>query len=286
MKLIINKYQGNNNQDNSLWYGGKVAEVITDKETYTIEAIGDVRCNLIAKHDMTIDDIDYKKGDVIENVTDKNGIGLFKEKLEKFIKNDDELIQMLIDENPDYELVFGNNNWLELFYESEKESDILDIDSIDGAIKNVLEQINEDLKLEQNNIIYCRSANYSDTATKDQELVCANYINKNNSISKDYDLFVDNGFSGIKSFENPAFSVMINQIKDGKQLYTSDVSRISRNVIDALNICKKIESNNANLLLVNDPNSLDMIKSMNIEDMINNHNSSIENEIEEELEYE
>ncbi len=196
------------------------------------------------------------------------------------------LFQMLIDENPDYELVFGNNNWLELFYESEKESDILDIDSIDGAIKNVLEQIKEDLKLEQNNIIYCRSANYSDTATKDQELVCANYINKNNSISKDYDLFVDNGFSGIKSFENPAFSVMINQIKDGKQLYTSDVSRISRNAIDVLNICKKIESNNANLLLVNDPNSLDMIKSMNIEDMINNHNSSIENEIEEELEYE
>lgn len=286
MKLIINKYQGNNNQDNSLWYGGKVAEVITDKETYTIEAIGDVRCNLIAKHDMTIDDIDYKKGDVIENVTDKNGIGLFKEKLEKFIKNDDELIQILIDENPDYELAFGNNNWLELFYENEKESDVLDVDSIDEAIKNVLEQIKEDLKLEQDNIIYCRSANYSDNATRDQELVCANYINKNNNISKDYDLFVDNGFSGIKPFENPAFFVMINQIKDGKEIYTSDISRMSRNVIDVFNICKKIESNNGNLLLVNNPNSLDMIKSMNIEDMINNHDSSIENEIEEEIEYE
>lgn len=286
MKLVINKYQDTSNQDNSLWCCGKVAEIITDKETYSIESIGNVICNLIAKHDMTIDDIHYKKDTVIENAVGENEIELFRKSLKKFVKDNDKFIQLIIDENPDYKLVFENDNRLELFYVNEKKIDVLDVNSIDEAINNVLEQVKEDLTLEHNNIIYCRSANYSESAIKDQELICVDYIDKNNSISKGYDLFVDNGFSGIKPSENPAFSVMINQIKDGKQLYTSDISRISRNVIDALNICKKIESNNVHLSLVNDSNSMDIIKSMNIEDMINNRESSIENEIEEELEYE
>jgi len=281
MKLIVNKYQGTKNQNESLWYGGKVAEIIKDDKTYTIEAIGDIRCDLIAKHDIKINDVDYKKGDVILNIIDKNNSGGFKREIEEFIKNDDELNDLILNDNPDYELVFGNNNWLEVFYDN-GESDILDCATIDEAISNILENIKDKIKLENNNIIYCRSANLSEFAVKKQEEICKCYIIDNND-NHLYDLFVDNGISGLEPFENPAFSSMINLSEKGKNFYAKDITRLSRNVLESVKICDIVSNSNSDFYLVDDHKSLLEIKKIATEFA----RSCIESEKEEEdLEHE
>lgn len=260
MKLIVNKYQGTKEQNESLWYGGKVAEIIKDDKTYTIEAIGDIVCDLIAKHDMKINDIEYKKDDVILNIIDKNNSGGFKREIEDFIKNDEELNDLILDDNPDYELVFGNNNWLEVFYDN-GESDILDCATIDEAINNILENIKDKIKLENNNIIYCRSANLSEFAVKNQEEICKCYIFDNKD-DHSYDLFVDNGISGLEPFENPAFSSMINLSEKGKVFYAKDVARLTRDVIESLKICDIVSNTNADFYLIDDHKSLSDIKKI------------------------
>lgn len=260
MKLIVNKYQGTKEQNESLWYGGKVAEIIKDDETYTIEAIGDIRCDLIAKHDMKINDIDYKKDEVILNIIDKNNSGGFKREIEMFIHNDEELNDLILNDNPDYELVFGNNNWLEVFYDN-GESDILDCATIDDAIIDVLENIKDKIKLENNNIIYCRSANLSEFAVKKQEEICKHYIFDNNA-DHSYDLFADNGISGLEPFENPAFSSMINLSKKGKVFYAKDITRLTRDVTESLKIFDIVSNTNADFYLIDDHKSLSDIKKI------------------------
>lgn len=232
MKLIINKYQGTKTQNDSLWYGGKVAEIITDKETYSIIANGQVRCELIAKHDIEIDDYKYKKGEVILNIVDKNNSGEFKYKMEQFIANDDELLELINGDNPDYEIEFGNNNWLEVFYEHDEngESDVLDCSTIDDAIKEIIDEIKDTIKIENDNIIYCRSANHDEFAVKKQEEVCKCTI-IDNSENHLYDLFVDNGFSGLNPYDNPAFSTLLKNINSHSKIYTYNITRISRDIM-------------------------------------------------------
>ncbi len=254
MKLIVNKYQGTNDQNDSLWYVGKIAQIIKDDKTYTIKAVGDVVCDLIAKHDIKINDVDYKKGNVILNIIDKKNSGEFKKKIETFIKNDNELNDLILNENPDYELVFGNNNWLEVFYDNGK-SDILDCVTIDEAINNILENIKDKIKLENNNIIYCRSANFSEHSVESQEEICKHYIFENSG-NHLYDLFVDNGFNGLDPFKNPAFSSMINLSEKGKIFYSKDITRLARDFIESSKIYDIILNNNADFYLVDAHESL------------------------------
>lgn len=289
MKLIVNKYQGTKNQNESLWYGGKVAEIIKDDKTYTIEAIGDIRCDLIAKHDTKINDIGYKKGDVILNIIDKNNSGEFKRKIEEFIKNDDELNDLILNDNPDYKLVFENNNWLEVFYDN-GESDILDCATIDEAISDVLEKIKDKIKLENNNIIYCRSANLSEFAVKKQEEICKCHI-FDNTDNHSYDLFVDNGISGLDPFENPAFSSMINLSEKGKMFYAKDITRLSRNLQRLTDIKEIFKNSNSDIFLVNDNKYVykELLKKVELplffEEICNNE-EKLENREKGEIEYE
>ena len=254
MKLIVNKYQGTNDQNGSLWYVGKIAQIIKDDKTYTIKAVGDVVCDLIAKHDIKINDVDYKKGNVVLNIIDKKNSGEFKKKIETFIKNDNELNDLILNENPDYELVFGNNNWLEVFYDNGK-SDILDCVTIDEAINNILENIKDKIKLENNNIIYCRSAKFSEHSVESQEEICKQYIFENSG-NYLYDLFVDNGFNGLDPFKNPAFSSMINLSEKGKIFYSKDITRLARDFIESSKIYDIILNNNADFYLVDAHESL------------------------------
>lgn len=177
MKLIVNRFQGSKTQNDSLWYGGKVAEIITDNETYTIIANGEVRCELIAKHDIEINDYNFKKGEVVLNIIDKNNSGKFKYEIESFITNDNELLELINNNNPDFELEIGNNNWLEVFYEKDEtnESDVLDCSNIDEAINDILEEIKDTIKIENENIIYCRSALQNDSYSGS---LCKNTIEK------------------------------------------------------------------------------------------------------------
>lgn len=255
MKLIINKLQGTKNRNESLWYCGKVAEIITDKRKYEIEAIGDIRCELIAKANLVIDDIEYKKDDVIVSVVDKNNSGVFLDKLEKYFKNDEELVSAMLDENPNYELKFGNNNWLEVFYKTGKsteESYVLDCSCIDDAINQVVEEATKKMKPSTNKyIIYCRCASYSDYAHRVQESLCEKKLCLDHKTNK-VDVFIDNGFSGITPLENPAFSSLVNKYLDNKIIYTSNVDRLSRNVKSLDEIMSVIKEKDSDIYIVNE----------------------------------
>lgn len=285
MKLIINKLQGTKNRDKSLWYGGKVAEIITDKRKYEIEAIGNIRCELIAKTDLVIDDIEYKKDDIIVSVVDKNNSGVFLNKLGKYLKNDEELVLVMLDEHPNYGLEFGNNNWLEVFYKTEKsteESYVLDCSGIDDAINQVVEEAIKKMKPSSNKyVIYCRCASYSDYADRVQESLCKKKLCLNHKTDK-ADVFIDNGFSGITPLENPAFSILVNKYLDNKIIYTSNIDRLSRDVKSLDEVLSIIKEKNSDIYIVNE-NKLLSDYASSIKTLIENFELEEEKEQEREL---
>lgn len=251
MKLIVNRFQGTKTQNDSLWYGGKVAEIITDNEIYTIIANGEVRCELIAKHDIEINDCKFKKGEVVLSIIDKNNSGKFKYEIENFITNDEDLAELINNDNPDFELELGNNNWLEVFYEKDEtnESDVLDCSNIDEAINEILEEIKDTIKIENENIIYCRSAIQNEFAVRKQEEICKCYI-IDNSEDHSYNLFVDNGFSGLNCYTNPAFSSLLKKINSSSKIYVSDAPRLSRDVIKLLEVNKELYAKKCDIYFV------------------------------------
>lgn len=291
MKLIVNRFQGNKNQDDSLWYGGKVANIITDKETFSIVANGEVRCELIAKHDIEIDDYEYKKGEVILKVVDKNNHGIFKYEMGKFIKNDSELYELINGNNPDYELELENNNWLEVFYKHDEngESDVLDCSTIDEAIKEIIEEIKDTIKFENDDIIYCRSAIHDDVAVKNQEEKCKiNIIN--NCKNQLYDLFVDNGFSGLNPYDNPAFSTLLDKANSNSKIYVSNITRISRDGIKMQEISTDLLKKESNIYMALEKENLsDYLKQVGYIILSRNMLDSeeeLDHEEMEEIEYE
>ncbi len=254
MKLIVNRFQGTKTQNNSLWYGGKVAEIITDNEIYTIIANGEVRCEVIAKHNLEINDCEFKKGEVVLSVIDKNNSGKLKYELEGFITNDDELAELIDNTNPDFEINFENNNWLEVFYE-DNESAVLDCSNIDEAINEMLEEIKDTIKIENENIIYCRSALQDEFAVRKQEEVCKCCI-MDNCEDHSYSLFVDNGFSGLNCYNNPAFAILLKKMNSNSKIYVSDVPRLSRNIINLQEVNKNLQSQNCDIYFVLEKSNL------------------------------
>lgn len=122
-----------------LWYGGWLATIEYDKWKFYIEAVGDVYCELYDE-----------QGKEIEDVRDKYNNGRFYNQMSPYIKNDEEL-HNLISEN---RLVFENNNWLEVFIVAPDGKNIdldlsglLDSSSINEAIEEVIAVYIEDTSM-------------------------------------------------------------------------------------------------------------------------------------------
>lgn len=267
MKIIVNRYNNRKGLENVLWYGGVVASIeCDDKSVYELSARGIVNCKLVAKKDFVLekeiedyDEIDeeydedyervykqsfYRKGEVIAWVKDKGETGLFYHGMNEYIKDDEHLVSILTGNDENYELVFENNNWIELSYynpEGEVEYDVdLDDDDICNAIKSVMEEIrsNDNFKRKEHSI-YCRSALYSEEAIERQiQYNLAEIKRKCPDLKQeDINIYVDNGFSGLE-LNNPAFSYLLEDLKANnmKDIYTTSIDRISRNIINVMKI--------------------------------------------------
>ena len=266
MKIIVNRYDNKKGLENVLWYGGVVASIeCDDKSKYELSARGIVSCKLIAKKDFVLeeeleeyDDFDestedyervykqsfYRKGEVVAWVKDKGETGLFYHGMKDYIKDDEHLVSILTDNDENYELVFDNNNWIELSYynpDGEVEYDVvLDDDDICNAIKSVMEEIrsNDNFKRKEYSI-YCRSALYSEEAIERQIQNNLTEIKRKypNLKQEDINIYVDNGFSGLE-LNNPAFSYLLEDLKTNnmKDIYTTSIDRISRNIINVMQI--------------------------------------------------
>ena len=118
LNVDVNVYEQNDSEhDNVFWYGGELVSIKSSEGEYKIIARGIVSCELIAKKDYIDDDGEkIKKGDLIAYVKDKNEDGLFKKEMSPYIKNDNELNEILSDEHELYELKIYNNNWFELSF--------------------------------------------------------------------------------------------------------------------------------------------------------------------------
>ncbi len=266
MKIIVNRYDNKKGLENVLWYGGVVASIeCDDKSKYELSARGIVSCKLIAKKDFVLeeeleeyDDFDestedyervykqsfYRKGEVVAWLKDKGETGLFYHGMKDYIKDDEHLVSILTDNDENYELVFDNNNWIELSYynpDGEVEYDVvLDDDDICNAIKSVMEEIrsNDNFKRKEYSI-YCRSALYSEEAIERQIQNNLTEIKRKypNLKQEDINIYVDNGFSGLE-LNNPAFSYLLEDLKTNnmKDIYTTSIDRISRNIINVMQI--------------------------------------------------
>lgn len=94
-------------RQDSVWYGGYLGEIKYKGIVYEVHAVGEVRATLL-------DD----SNEEIASVVDKNRAGKFRDEMEHYIKNDDELYKL---EN-EGKLYFGNNNWFEILIFNDIES--------------------------------------------------------------------------------------------------------------------------------------------------------------------
>ncbi len=145
-KIIYPDYYSTNHSY-SYWHGGNVITVYSKFGTFEVDAVGDVRCSLYAKKDFTTKNgVEFKKGDLIASVRDKNNGGAFYSEFEDYIRGDYHLSNLLSDEDENMTLEIGNNNWLMLTYTDNKGNieTIDDYDSLDveDAIKYIEELIN------------------------------------------------------------------------------------------------------------------------------------------------
>lgn len=124
------------------WYGGTVATITINNHILNIVANGDVIMDLLKK-----------KGPENERhicrIRDKSNQGSFYSTMSKYIKNDDELDDLLTDNHETYELNVIDSNWWECFTitsDNYEENIVLDSYTLYDAINECLEDID--------NIIY------------------------------------------------------------------------------------------------------------------------------------
>lgn len=238
----------NPEHENVFWHGGIVAEIQSSKGKYIINARGIVSCDLILKDN----------NELLASVKDKNEDGLFAKEMSGFIKNDKELNEILADKHELYKMIIYNNNWFELaFYNRNSEivyDLILDSDNVSGAVTDTLSLIQEDNKKNIPYAIYCRTNNFNDTSSKiiqDQIQKCLLAINNNVIDNTDIiKIYIDN-CSGLTN-HHKCFKSILDDIKNNKirDVYTVNVSRLSRNIKILSEINKILQNSNSDIYLV------------------------------------
>lgn len=249
-------YENINRLDNCLWHSGKVVEIDTPDKQYEICSFGVVDCELIAKNDYIDDEGNYyEKGSIIATVKDTEGIGLFKECLEKYIKTDVKLRDLLSQKDEDFSLKLLDHNWLYLYITdkngNESSMNELNFVNISDAINYTMKLISKDRTNDfPSYAIYCRSAHFNDEAIQKQKGLCLKKLEDNKEIQTII-CYVDNGFSSTDKFP-PAMKLMLQDINynNVKNVYTQSISRLSRNIANFLDIREILEKNNADIFLI------------------------------------
>lgn len=262
---VIKLTRNLNQYNDSIWHSGKVAIFKCDEGIYNLYVNGIVKCSLIAKR--TFKDYyqnEYKEGEIIQTVNDKNNEGLFLNKMCNYIMDDKHLYKIIDGDDPNYKLEFENNNWLELEFinkDGEVEYDDLILD--DSCITDAIDKIASEIKQEKNNskyAIYCRSAYHNgnpDTCYVQKDY-CMEYIkNKYDCDEKDVEVYMDDGFSGI-NINRPSFKKLMERIKLGniKTIFIPDFSRLCRDLPTSLFIIEELKKYDVDLYSIREESSL------------------------------
>ena len=247
------------NHDDVFWYGGKVASIKSSEGEYIIAARGIVSCDLIAKKDYINEHGEQiKKGDLIAHVKDKNEAGAFKDEMSLYIKDDNELLDILNETHELYELDVDNNNWFELtFYNKNDEieyDDVMDSGSLNDAVDEVLDMIWEQNKNNPLYAIYCRVDNVqgeSMIAIQNQINKCLNYINQNVKGNTELIKIYFDRCSGLINHKK-TFGRVLEDIKRGniKELYSVNISRLSRDINEIMNVNKILKDSGTDIYLI------------------------------------
>lgn len=116
----------NKDRQSHYWFGGPVVRFKSDKMPeyiFELGAYGDVKATLINK----------LTNEEIVSVKDKRNSASFYDKMRGYIKNDEELYQLLDQEHETYTLDIANNNWWECYGVNRQTREIVELDNILNA---------------------------------------------------------------------------------------------------------------------------------------------------------
>lgn len=121
----------------SLWYGGRIAEIKYKGYTFIVGAYGDVIATLWGRNN---DGSDYE----LAYVKDKNNAGRFYEEMSPYIKSDVDLGRKEAEGN----LLLDNNNWFEVLIDGPDGEQydlgwVCDDFTYDSAIQEVLDNMDD-----------------------------------------------------------------------------------------------------------------------------------------------
>lgn len=285
--------------DNVFWYGGNVADIKSSQGEYIIAARGVVFCDLIAKKDYINDDGEkVKKGTIIATVKDKSGCAIFKEIMSSYIKDDNELSDILFENHDVYEMDIHNNNWFELsFYDKNGEIEydyVMDADTLKEAINEVLDMIWEQNKNNKLYSIYCRTNNNDKNErinTIDNQIkTCLSSINKNAKENTELIRVYFDTCSGAVN-HNHTFGKVLADLKNEKiiDLYSTNISRLSRDVRRMIDIREILKNSKSDIYLSSENKYVykQIFNEMTIPDFYKKTDKEIAEEQEmDEIEYE
>ena len=285
--------------DNVFWYGGNVADIKSSQGEYIIAARGVVFCNLIAKKDY-VNELGekIKKGTIIASVKDKNEYAVFKEVMSSYIKDDNELSDILLGNHDIYEMDIHNNNWFELsFCDKNGEieyDDVMDADTLKEAMNEALDIIWEQNKNNKLYSIYCRtdSSNKNETTNiiDNQIKTCLSSINKTAKENTELIRVYFDTCSGAVN-HNHTFGKVLADLKNDKiiDLYSTNISRLSRDVRRMIDIREILKNSKSDIYLSSENKYVykQIFNEMTIPDFYKKTDKEIAEEQEmDEIEYE
>ena len=138
LKILQDKID-DEHQD-SLWYGGRIAEIKYKGYTFIVGAYGDVVATLWGRNN---DGSDYE----LAYVKDKNNAGRFYEEMSPYIKSDVDIGR----KEAEGKLVLDNNNWFEVLIDGPDGEQydlgwVCDDFTYDSAIQEVIDNMENTIK--------------------------------------------------------------------------------------------------------------------------------------------
>lgn len=261
MKIITNNVGGYvKERNNCLWYSGELINIETDYGKYVIFIDGNASCLLKAKETFVdMDDIEHQKGEILVDVSSKEN-EMFLKNIVDYIKSDDELIKVIIGDNEKLSIDFHNNKSIRIeFYDKDnnlKETKKISSRWVNNAIEEVFKHIKENRNLDHNKYsIYCRCAVYNGYGIENQLETCKkSLLSKEKGLDENnINYYIDNGFSS-REVLPPAIDLLLNDLEILKehQIFTPNIDRLSRDIVNIVKINEVLEKNNSDIFLVYD----------------------------------
>lgn len=261
MKIITNNVGGYaKERNNCLWYSGELVNIETDYGKYVIIIDGSASCLLKAKENFVdMEDIEHQQGEILVDVSSDNN-GMFLKNIVEYIKSDDELIKAIIGDNKKLSIDFHNNKSIRIeFYDKDnnlKETKKLSSRWVNDAIEEVFKHIKQNRHFDHNKYsIYCRCATYNGYGIENQLETCKKaLLSKEKGLDENnINYYIDNGFSSREELP-PAIDLLLNDLEILKehQIFTPNINRLSRDIVNIVKINEVLEKNNSDIFLVYD----------------------------------